>query len=106
MKNEGLVTISRVLLNNSSLTVLGLESNLLSDGDEFDVWGEILSYWIKLERLFFNHNFISKQTAIALGRAFATTESLRELNLSHSSIWDEGEAIAEGLVKNTSLLSL
>ena len=37
MKNEGLVAIAHILRNKFSLTILELESNLLSDGDGFEV---------------------------------------------------------------------
>lgn len=90
MKNEGLIAVAKSLQNKTSLTVLGLEGNLISDTDGFDSLSEMICHCTKLERLFLNKNFIAKQAAVALGKALALTESLRELNLSHNKVCDEG----------------
>ena len=86
MKNEGLIAVAKSLQNKFNLTVLGLEGNLISDSEGFEVLGSMIIHCVRLERIFLNNNFLGKQGSSALGKALAETLSLRELNLSHNAL--------------------
>ena len=105
ISNE-VVSLSKVLSVNSSLTHLDLSKNSIGDSEAASL-SQALAVNSSLTNLDLSRNSIGGSGAASLSQGLAVNSSLTHLDLSGNSIGDSGAAsLSQGLAVNSSLTNL
>lgn len=99
--------IHSVVSRHSSLQVLHLSYNRISDQNEIEALAQALTTNTSLTHLYLDHNNIDSEGAASLARALGDNETLQVLQLSSNQVCDDGaRSLAVMLANNTTLTKL
>jgi len=100
-----LFPVVRILAVHSSLKILHLSYNRISDGDEIAALARALERNHSLTELYLDHNEIDAGGASILANVLRENETLQVLQLSSNQVHDEGaEVFADVLANDNSAL--